>query len=165
MDTGRLNLPVLIGAATVDDAIKVMRSYNVSASVVTVGDAHYLLDFPSVAQLRRQRAIEVVHLVHGYALPRVKQRDLVTWFAEPLFQGRVPRAPTTRRYALLDVSGEIAEVAMRPELLSIAGAPPVMYECSVNSVHGPYSSAEVGNPPLCPSLSHTPPRPAAVLIV
>src|ERR1700732_1166021 len=168
MNIPRLKVPVLPKSATIDEAIKQMRAHNVSASVVKVGDGLHLLDFETAVARRRepsQGMQSVAALVHGLTLPQVNKRDLETWFAEPSVVKGAPRAPITRQYALLGVTGGTAEIATRAGLLGTASASPVMYECSVDPDHGSFTATEVGTPPMCPMITHHPPKPPAILIV
>jgi hypothetical protein len=173
MNFSLLKVPVLPGSATLDETITAMRAQNVSTGIVKVGSAHHLVDFETVVATYRdpsQRTQPVATVVKTSVLPQIDEKSLEAWFAqphtEPHFGKKAPRArkPASRQYALLGISGTMANIAMLPGLFAAAGAPPVMYECSVDPSHGPYTATDVGNPPECPSITHLPPRPPATPI-
>jgi hypothetical protein len=165
-----LNVPMLSESASIDDAFRQMRAHNTSVSVIEVAGAHHLLDFGTVVTGLRERSPRtqsVVVLVQGRALPRVDRRNLDAWFAASTGPKGVPSAPTARPYALLGVTGGMAEIAIIAGLsdtFGLGSATPVMYECSVDPDHGPYYASEVGSPPRCPDTTHPAPGPAANVI-
>jgi hypothetical protein len=164
MSFPRLILPVLPESASPHEAVRQMTARSVSASVVKVGGEHYLLDFATaIAQPGERRSVGTLVVPKG-ALTHMSEEHLEAWFGEPSTFEPAEGGGSARDYALLNLTGVTAEVAMRDALLGAASAPPVMYECTKNPDHGPYTAVQVGTPPLCPSPTHAPPKPKAVQI-
>lgn len=170
MDDRLLNVPVLPESAPIQEAFRQMRAHKVSVSVIEIKGAHHLLTFGDVVTGLREPALRtkpVGALIgiqdHVVPLAKINLQVLNAWSADSLETFGVPRAPASRRYGLLGVSGGMAQVASSLGMVDFVGTP-VMYECSVDPGHGPYYASEVGSPPRCPSKTHPAPGPTADLL-
>jgi hypothetical protein len=170
MDDRLLNVPVLPESAPLQEAFRQMRAHDVSVSVIEAKGTYHLLNFRDVVMGLRESALRTKPLgaligVQEHVVPLVKidRKVFESWSDDRFETFGVPRAPASSKYGLLGVSGGIAQVAGSLGMSDFVGAP-VMYECSVDPNHGPYFASDVGSPPRCPSKTHSPPRPAAVIV-
>jgi hypothetical protein len=160
-----VELPLVEGTATLDEAIDRMRKVQKSASVVLVGGDYYLLGLRRAIEACREwshKQALVNQVVRGYRVPNLFGVDLTSWAADPerVLGGDIKSfSIDTGQSGVVSASGEWARIATQFEwIAAIYEAQPVLYECNVNPDHL-WTAAEVDASLDCPSITHSDPRP------
>jgi hypothetical protein len=163
---GRVELPVILGSLTSDEAIKLMRERDVSACVVEYEKAHHLLTLRRITEAQREwrQAPKVAALIHGRVLLQIGEKDLDSWFNDPYAVAKKSLrrvTPIAAQYVLVNVARGTAVVFSRFEWLAGGGglsSKPIQYKCVDDASHV-WDADDLGGVLECPSIMHAPPRP------